>query len=176
MPDNYSRTPNCQCSVCFKSIYRRPNEIAKGSVFCSRACVSVAQTILKTCPVCGTQFRSGLNKNTCSKACGNVSRTGIKYHQGRPRCKYAKTRQQKARLIEMSGPVCMRCGYDNVNVLELHHVIERRNGGSDAIENLELLCRNCHGERHLGDSRKKVAESGSIELLTQRVTTDFESV
>ena len=39
---------------------------------------------------------------------------------------------------------CFICGEDNPHVLEEHHIIPRRHGGSDDPENLVTLCANCH--------------------------------
>jgi len=39
---------------------------------------------------------------------------------------------------------CYICGEDNPNVLQTHHLIPRRYGGSDQSENLVRLCANCH--------------------------------
>lgn len=39
---------------------------------------------------------------------------------------------------------CFICGEDNDNVLQTHHIVPRRYGGSDASENLVDLCANCH--------------------------------
>ena len=39
---------------------------------------------------------------------------------------------------------CFICGNDNPNVLETHHKIPRRRGGTDHAENTVVLCANCH--------------------------------
>jgi len=39
---------------------------------------------------------------------------------------------------------CYICGESNSNVLQTHHIIPRRYGGSDRQENLVRLCANCH--------------------------------
>jgi hypothetical protein len=47
-----------------------------------------------------------------------------------------------------SYPTCGLCGC-NANVpLERHHKVFRSHGGSDADENLVLLCKVCHGAVH----------------------------
>ncbi len=40
------------------------------------------------------------------------------------------------------------CGFDDV--LEIHHIISKKNGGSDDIENLLVLCPNHHTMLHHG--------------------------
>ena len=44
----------------------------------------------------------------------------------------------------MSRDVCYICGNKNRDVLEEHHIVPRRFGGSDSDENLVQLCSNCH--------------------------------
>ena len=39
---------------------------------------------------------------------------------------------------------CFICAEDNAHVLEEHHIIPRRHGGSNDPENLVTLCSNCH--------------------------------
>lgn len=146
-----NRHPNCACKVCGTLIYRRPSEIASRDVFCSLICSNRRELKLRICPVCGLEFKG--QKIKCSRACANKNRTGIKYDGTRPRSKDVKIRQQKIRLIEQFGATCMDCDYSNANILHVHHQIQRKDGGTDAIENLRLLCPNCHYTRHYGDSR-----------------------
>lgn len=42
------------------------------------------------------------------------------------------------------GDLCVICGCENPNVLEKHHKIPSRYGGTDRDENLVTLCANCH--------------------------------
>ena len=77
-------------------------------------------------------------------------------------------RSIRRKLISERGLCCERCHYDNVNVLQVHHIIERSKGGTDDPLNLLLLCPNCHYTIHHGDSRKEPnAETKRIlKLLT----------
>ena len=45
---------------------------------------------------------------------------------------------------------CQCCGKKNCR-LEVHHIVFRRNGGSDSLENLITLCEDCHKAVHLGE-------------------------
>ena len=36
-----NRRPNCKCALCEKEVYRAPNLLAKGNVFCSLECVGL---------------------------------------------------------------------------------------------------------------------------------------
>lgn len=44
----------------------------------------------------------------------------------------------------MTARTCYMCGNKNGDVLERHHIVPRRFGGSDDDENLVDLCSNCH--------------------------------
>ena len=46
---------------------------------------------------------------------------------------------------------CQACGFESVserNILEIHHVLPLTKGGSDTLENIVLLCPNCHKTAH----------------------------
>jgi len=54
----------------------------------------------------------------------------------------------------MTRESCYFCNEDNVDMLEEHHVVPRRFGGSDDDENLVTVCASCHnGLESLYDSR-----------------------
>jgi len=42
------------------------------------------------------------------------------------------------------GRQCRICGHANSDVLEVHHLVPQRHGGSDTPENLVDLCGSCH--------------------------------
>lgn len=166
MSESYKRNPNTACKVCGKQIYRRPCEIKENDrrVFCSSLCYGVANRIEKPCKVCGKPIQSRFNKKTCSRACSNINRAGIKYGQHRPFDKVFSERIIKIRLLKMRGTKCERCGYAKTEILQVHH--KDRNHKNNNIENLELICPNCHYEDHylkgswLSEEKRRVAPNG----------------
>ena len=50
-------------------------------------------------------------------------------------------------VIERSGGVCENCN-SNQGPLDIHHILFKSHGGRDEIENLILLCRECHERAH----------------------------
>lgn len=96
--------------------------------------------------VCSKPILAGLNKKTCSRSCANIHRAGIKYKLNRPRDKVVTERALKVRLLEQRGVVCERCGYNKKEILHVHHKDRDRN--NNGLENLELICPNCHYEEH----------------------------
>ena len=63
---------------------------------------------------------------------------------------------------------CQCCGKKNCR-LEVHHIVFRRNGGSDNIENLITLCEDCHKAIHLGevDLKLKGKRKSTLRYATQ---------
>ena len=91
------------------------------------------------------------HKKTCSRSCANKQRAGIKYKMNRPRDKVVYQQGLKLRLLKVRGEKCERCGYSKVQILQVHHKDGNRNNNN--LENLALICPNCHYEEHyLGKS------------------------
>ena len=146
--ERHKRNPNTECNICGKSIYRRPAQVKLNSrrVFCSSNCYGVSCRREHPCIVCKKPILAGLHKKTCSRTCANKHRAGIKYKIGGPKDKVVNALALKKRLIAQRGKVCERCGYDNYKILHVHHVDRDRD--NNKLQNLELLCPNCHAEEH----------------------------
>lgn len=59
-------------------------------------------------------------------------------------------RTQHGKLLADLGPLCQGCGADyqfDPRVLEVDHINPRSQGGTDAYENLTLLCPPCNKEK-----------------------------
>lgn len=148
MPELYKRRPNVICSICQKSVYRRPSQLKEtdGRAFCSTICYGIYCRKEKPCIVCGAPILSSLHRKTCSRSCANTHRAGIKYKIGSPKDKVKNSRALKIRLLEARGKNCERCGYDKSEILQVHH--KDRNTDNNKLGNLELICPNCHCEEH----------------------------
>ncbi|MCM2338984.1 MAG: HNH endonuclease [Burkholderiales bacterium] len=147
--DEYKRNPNTNCIICSYPIYRRPIEIQKnsGRVFCSMNCYGLSNRKETPCVVCKKLILAGLNKKTCSRSCANIHRKGIQYKINSPNDKVKSQRALKIKLLKEKGKKCEKCNYDKYQILEVHH--KNRNRKNNEIENLELICPNCHAEEHL---------------------------
>lgn len=112
--------------------------------------------------VCKKPILTGLNKKTCSRSCANIHRAGIKYKLNRPRDKVVTERALKVRLLKERGVVCERCGYNKKEILHVHH--KDRNRNNNDLENLELICPNCHYEEHYSVKSwlKNITEKGGF--------------
>lgn len=148
MNESYKRNPNAKCLVCKKPIYRRPFEIQKNKnrVFCSMICYGIFCRKESPCTVCKNPVLASKNKKTCSRSCANKHRKGIKYKLSRPKDKVKSQRSLKTRLLKLRGKSCERCKFNKYEILEMHH--KNRNRNDNEMNNLELLCPNCHAEEH----------------------------
>lgn len=114
--------PNLCCAQCDTEFYRNTSskkQATHGFHFCSRACKDSAQRIGGIIEIQPPHYGDG---------------NGI--------------HDYRKRAFEHYPHECADCGYDkHVGVLEVHHIDESRD--NNAIENLVILCRNCHRLRHL---------------------------
>lgn len=164
MVELYKRKPNTSCLICKKPIYRRPLEMqrSKKRVFCSMVCYGISCRKEMPCIVCGKPVLSGLNKKTCSRGCANRHRAGIQYKINRPRDKVKSRQALKIRLIKERGKSCEQCNYNKYEILQVHHKNKDKNNNS--INNLELLCPNCHYEKHYLEKSwlKNIIKEGGV--------------
>ena len=110
MPEQHKRTPNINCAICGKQVYRRPCEIekSKGKLFCSVACYGVSCRKEIPCIVCGKLILASFHKKTCCRGCSNKHRAGIKYKIGSPKDKVKSQQALKIRLLRSRGKKCER--------------------------------------------------------------------
>ena len=76
----------------------------------------------------------------------------------------------KAYVLSRDNYTCQHCkGKNKDSKLEVHHIIFRRDGGSDEQENLITLCKTCHDKLHGGGiSLKKIGKvKGQLKHVTQ---------
>jgi len=102
------------------------------------------------CGVCGkpVMVTPAMLKNKrlcfCSKQCSKEShRIAL---TGRPKANVPRSGKMSARVRD--GGKCVICGFGHVTAV--HHVIPRKEGGSNALENLVTLCPNHHYMAHAG--------------------------
>jgi len=138
------------CGKTFDFIATRANT----AKYCSRPCYYKAMrkigSVSVECKHCGVCFKTSPSRRRvyCSKACinKNSKETFV--------AKFTTVRKAMLRrhLLER----CERCGYDAVpEILGVHH--KDRNRKNNTLENLEVLCPNCHSLEHI----KHIAHGGS---------------
>ena len=75
----------------------------------------------------------------------------------------------KAYVLDRDKHTCQHCkGKSKENRLEVHHIVFRRNGGSDEESNLITLCKQCHDKLHSGVIKLKGGKAkGQLKHATQ---------
>ncbi len=163
-----NRKPNCKCIICGKPVYKRPSQIQvnQRKVYCSVKCYGISCRKEKPCLICGKPILAGLNKKTCSRECSNKLRLGTHYHQGPIKDKVKNYRILKKRLAALRGSKCEKCGYNKFEIVQVHH--KNRNRENNNLNNLELLCPNCHYEEHILKSQMEGGQDGNARVLKTR--------
>lgn len=64
------------------------------------------------------------------------------------------TRPVKEILYQLYGKKCMVCER-KFSKLEGHHIVEFAKGGATNLENIGLICPNCHRELHTGGKKEE---------------------
>lgn len=135
---------------------------------------------MKKCSKCGSNYRS-LARHRCNlkyecekcedlkpldrkrKHCNKCKRKVIHAHVDPSTLGVLSTRTV-AKLIKRARIACMTCGWNRTS-LDLHHIQRKADGGSDADENLIVLCPNCHRMAHERQYERKHLEDRSVSVL-----------
>ena len=77
--------------------------------------------------------------------------------------------ENKAKLYGDQGGYCNGCSmhFKKVN-LTIDHIIAKSKGGTDHIDNLQLLCGHCNsvkGNRDMNDLRQKMSQKPIVRLI-----------
>lgn len=164
-------TKNCENPKCQNTFQVEQKEINRGfGKFCSRTC-SARNRVAKLpplelnvkCAYCQKLFHMSPSKQDVSKSglffCCREHKDAAQRLGGIQEimpAHYGTARPDDSghyrRLIFAIKPKeCERCGYNSHNApIIVHH--RDRNRMNDAIENLEVLCCNCHAIEHWGDT------------------------
>lgn len=112
--------------------------------------------------------REEIQKPTLRKPTGNVTpktvQTKISTYQRDAKVK-AWVLKEADGICEMCGHTAPFCGTDGIPYLEVHHIKQLADGGSDTIMNAAALCPNCHREMHYG-----INNDSLISRLYQQVS------
>jgi endogenous inhibitor of DNA gyrase (YacG/DUF329 family) len=137
------------CDHCGSLLYRKVSLVNRRKRhFCDKACLALGRRTALVCETCGAPF-SRANSNSrnahtfCSQSCAN----GRKKSDG---SSYASATSLRNAFKQHELLVCCnRCGWDVVpNVLQTHH--KDRDRTHNTIDNIEVLCPNCHAIEHWG--------------------------
>lgn len=64
----------------------------------------------------------------------------------------AAWRRTRLAVIARDQGICQLCGMLVVGSPDIDHIVEKSQGGTDALPNLRVLCKSCHSKRTARDS------------------------
>ena len=144
----------CRCSVCSRLYTRQKRQLNQWDT-CSIQCTNVAKgnAILYSCDHCENLFFKSKSKVNASKSgklfcCRTCKDAAQSYMLEIQPDHYGSGSDYRKKAFKQYAPVCARCDYSNTDALEVHH--KDKNRENNSIENLEILCANCHTLTHKG--------------------------
>ena len=143
-------TITTKCSNCTQKFQAPAKERKRGNAkYCSRSCSAKAGNRRRAlrqykCMRCGDAFESkAYRAKYCSTTCRVA--TNVKSSNMPKRRNHLAARVRK----DFGVLACFACNWDKA-LCDVHHVVPRRNGGTNTYDNLSIICPNCHRLAHLG--------------------------
>ena len=133
-----------KCEVC-ETIFTHISSRANKAKYCGTKCYNKAQrdrgSVEYTCAHCAKKFNGAPShkRKYCSRGCVNKA----KKSDWAP--KFTTVRKQMLRRGLINE--CQKCGFNSApHILGVHH--KDRNRNNNKMDNLEVLCPNCHSLEH----------------------------
>jgi 5-methylcytosine-specific restriction endonuclease McrA len=163
-----------ECAACHEGFRIPPRFCAKpGYVpLCSGPCKERYDKKLLECINCGKGFRAEHARDRIRKYCSQKCRRHYRFQQSK--VIHGRTDKFNAKVQKILGHDCAVCGYFNDKaVCDVHHIVPRKNGGSNELTNVIVLCARCHREADrevLSQEQLRAAWSSKYEKLVSRLT------
>lgn len=102
---------------------------------------------INICEKCGNKFEGYIRKNR-KKHCKNCKRKVVhKKEINEATTLFDFSKRTISKILNRMDIGCSICGW-NKTICDIHHIIERKNGGTDDHSNLTYVCPNCHRMIH----------------------------
>lgn len=122
------------------------------------------------CIKCSSKFTDSLRKGR-KILCKGCRRKTSQSFDGTLDSFYKLSSRTRSKILRRMNIGCSHCGW-KVGAIDLHHIIERKNGGSNDMDNLSPVCPNCHRLIHEGKLTRTDIKSLD-ELATAFDWTDY---
>ena len=142
---------NNVCLECGKQITKRKNK------FCNRSCAASynnrnrknttkGKTKIGICVECGKEIEVSVHINKQKIKCDECKK------HNRPHSKQIKSildcsKRTAVKIVRRAGVGCAICGW-NESTCDIHHIVPRKEGGTNDNSNLIIICPNCHRKIH----------------------------
>ena len=148
-----------KCDNCGEQFNKKPSKIKLSDKhFCSNKCSSESKkvTINVKCDECGivvdkrpSDLKKTKNgKHFCGRSCAQKYHGKTHRKENHPNWKGENKTSYRTFAFESKPKVCNSCGYDEeVRILQVHYIDHDRSNNN--LDNLEILCPNCHAVKHL---------------------------
>ena len=78
-------------------------------------------------------------------------------------------RRLRRRVLTRDRHQCQDCKRQGLQRLNVHHVLPLSKGGDDDLDNLAVLCPDCHLTRHASVEKNPVSRHAWADLLYQGI-------
>jgi len=154
------------CKQCRESFEGSLKEHRRGNAkFCGHRCSAIHSNLNRpyltlACKSCEKPFKSkASHAKYCSASCSSRSNNTS---SGRHKYRY----HLNGIINKLIGTkVCLSCGWDKTTC-DVHHIIPRKKGGTDAHTNITVVCPNCHRLLDRG-----IMDATSIPTVSDRYRT-----
>ena len=147
-----------ECPTCKTHFWRdkRGYNKAKGLIYCSTDCKHENDRTIVECAYCKqpvTKTNSALEGSRsglyfCCREHKDLAQRIENNNQELWLPHYGSSKEYRAKALREYGRSCSHCGYDELDINVVHHI--DRNRDNNELDNLLVVCPNCHEAIHKG--------------------------
>jgi HNH endonuclease len=150
-PGPYKQVPCIDCGETIYVLLNRHNKEVRCNNCFEKSCSHI-------CDKCGQPFRKNIKKSKINrpKHCNDCKRKVIHHYDKDELVSILNVAKKTiTKILKRAKQPCAICNW-NETVCDIHHIISKKYGGSDNLENLIVVCPNCH--RIIHSTRKYVID------------------
>ena len=122
--------------------------------FCSRKCAAIfnnshrehttkGKIKLTKCIRCGEIFEASVHIPASRCICNKCKKHNRVHSKKNIRTIYDLSRRTISKILKRINAKCSICGWSESSC-DIHHIIPKKDGGTDDMNNLIMVCPNCH--------------------------------
>lgn len=131
--------------------------------FCSNRCAAIynnrkrkerrystkGMTKMVQCVRCGCDITVSIHSSQKSWICPDCKKNNSPHSKDTSKIKSILefSKRTAVKILKRMGAKCSICGW-NESTCDIHHIIPKKNGGTDDMDNLIYICPNCHRVCH----------------------------